>query len=305
MPGDARRAAARQPSPDVTQRLRAARGFVLDLDGTLVLGDSRNHQLAPLPGALGLTRWLTQRHVPFVVLTNGTTRTPRHYAQTLREIGFDIADDAVLTPAISAARLFQRRGHRRVMALGNNGLAGPLRDAGLDVVAPDDQAWAGQAGADAVLVGWYPDFSMPALEAACRSVWAGAMLYSSSQSLFFASADGKALGTSRAISAMIKSITGCRVQLVGKPSLHALRCAASRLGVPLRDVAVVGDDPDLEVPMAHRGGALAIAVSTGVGAADSFGHLPAARAPHLNVAGVDELLAICRRVGGSARVHGG
>ena len=75
---------------------------------------------------------------------------------------------------------------------------------------------------------------------------------------------------------MIKSITGCRVQLVGKPSLDSLRCAASRLGVPLRDVAVVGDDPDLEVPMAHRGGALAIAVSTGVGAADSFGHLPAA-----------------------------
>lgn len=294
MPGDAERTAGRhrprEVTGDVTERLRAVRGFVLDLDGTLVLGDSRNHQLTPLPGALGLTRWLTRRHVPFVILTNGTTRTPRQYAETLRELGFAIADEAMVTPATSAARLFPRRGHRRVMALGNDGLAGPLRDAGIDVVAPGERA-----AADAVLVGWYPDFTMRALEAACHSVWAGASLYSSSQSMFFATAGGKALGTSRAISAMIRSMTGCRVQLVGKPSLHALRCAASRLGVPLRDIAVVGDDPGLEVPMAHRGRALAIAVGTGVGAADSFDHLPDARAPHLSVAGVDELLAIWQR----------
>src|SRR6266536_3565780 len=218
----------------VAERLRTAHGFVFDLDGTLVLGDRRNHRLAPLPGALDITRWLTQRRVPFVVLTNGTTRPPRHYAQMLRHMGFGIGDDAVVTPA-------------------------------------------------------------------SRAVWAGAALYSSSQSVFFASADGKALGTSRAISAMIKSVTGCRIQVVGKPSLHALRCAAGRLSVPLKDIAVVGDDPDLEVPMAHRGRALAIAVTTGVGGADSFDHLPAAHAPHLTVHGVDELLVICRRLGIRAR----
>jgi len=44
-----------------------------------------------------------------------------------------------------------------------------------------------------VLVGWYPDFTMPALEAACHAVWAGAALYSCSQSMFFAIADGRAL----------------------------------------------------------------------------------------------------------------
>ncbi len=280
----------------VAERLRAAHGFVFDLDGTLVLGDRRNHRLAPLPGALDITRWLTQRRVPFVVLTNGTTRPPRHYAQMLRHMGFGIGDDAVVTPASSAVAVFLRRGHRRVMALGHDGLADPLRDAGIEVVAPD-----GGATADAVLVGWYPEFSMHALESACRSVWAGAALYSSSQSVFFASADGKALGTSRAISAMIKSVTGCRIQVVGKPSLHALRCAAGRLSVPLKDIAVVGDDPDLEVPMAHRGRALAIAVTTGVGGADSFDHLPAAHAPHLTVHGVDELLVICRRLGIRAR----
>src|SRR5580700_5269093 len=121
---------------EVAGRLRAAHGFVLDLDGTLVLGDRRNHQLAPLPGALGLTRWLTRRGVPFVVLTNGTTRTPGELAAALREIGFGLADDAVLTPASSAAGLFRRAGYRRVLTLGHDGLAGPLHDAGLEPVPP-------------------------------------------------------------------------------------------------------------------------------------------------------------------------
>lgn len=296
MPAEPRGASTLLP-PEVAGRLRAARGFVLDLDGTLVLGDRRNHGLAPLPGALALTRWLTQRDVPFVVFTNGTTRTPGQYAGTLRELGFALPDEAVLTPATSAASLFRRRGHRQVLALGHDGLAGPLREAGLEVVTPADAGSADPPpGSAAVLVGWYPEFTLPDLELACRWVWAGATLYSSSQSMFFATAGGRALGTSRAISAMIKSITGGRVRLVGKPSLQALRCAASRLRVPLADLAVVGDDPDLEVPMAHRGRSLAIAVGTGIGAADSFDHLPDSRGPHLSVAGVDELLAICQCV---------
>jgi len=62
--------------------------------------------------------------------------------------------------------------------------------------------------------------------------------------------------------------------------------------VPARDVAVVGDDPLLEVPMAHRGHALAIAVGTGLGGADAYDHLPPSRQPHLHLSGVDELLTM-------------
>jgi len=81
---------------------------------------------------------------------------------------------------------------------------------------------------------------------------------------------------------------------VGKPSLHALRSAARRLGARPARLAVVGDDPELEIPMAHRGGALAIAVNTGVGTASAFDQLPAGRRPHLMLPGVLELLELCR-----------
>jgi NagD protein len=272
----------------VRERLRTARGFVFDMDGTLVLTDRANSGLAPLPGAVAMTRWLASRGVPCVLLTNGTATTPGGYARRLRDAGFDVADRAVLTPADSAAEVFTRRGHRTAMVLGGDGLTGPLRAAGVEVVPPV----RGQA-ADAVLAGWYREFSMDALEAACEAVWGGARLYSCSQSVFFATAEGRALGTSRAISAMIRSITGCRLEVVGKPSQHALRTAAGRLGISRRELAVVGDDPDLEVPMARRGGALAVAVATGIGSASAFAGLPADQEPDLLVTGVADLLELC------------
>ena len=278
------------PRP-VRERLRAARGFVFDLDGTLVLGDRNNRGLAPLPGALEITRWAARRGRPFVVFTNGTTKTPHELARALRAVGFALPDGAVMTPASSAVAVLTRRGHRRVLVLGGDGLTTPLLDAGLEAAPP---AAGRQPRADAVLVGWYPDFTMASLEAACHAVWDGAEVYSCSQSMFFATAQGRAIGTSRAISAMLRSLTGCRVRLVGKPSLDALRSAAGRLGLRPAELAVVGDDPELEVPMAHRGRALAIAVASGLGAAGAYDHLPPARRPHLQVRGVDELLSICQ-----------
>jgi 4-nitrophenyl phosphatase len=269
----------------VPDRLLAAGGFVFDMDGTLVLGDRRSNGLRPLPGALEITRWVARQGRPWVVFTNGTNRTPAAYARIMRDIGFDLADDAMLTPASSAVRVLLRAGHRRVMVLGGPALAEPLREAGLTVVAPDVSV-----SVDAVLVGWFPEFTMPALEAACQAVWDGAELYSCSQTPFFAVAGGRALGTSRAISAMIRSLTGCGLRIVGKPSLDALRTAADRLGVPAVRLAVVGDDPHLEVPMAHRGRSVAVAVGTGLGATASYDGLPESRRPHLCVRGVDELL---------------
>jgi 4-nitrophenyl phosphatase len=291
-------------SDDVLGRLRDARGFIFDMDGTLALGDRVNHGLTPLPGAADMLRWVRERGLPYLVFTNGTNRSPAHFAAVLRDAGLDVPDGQMMTPASSAVVMFTKRGYKRVMVLGGEGLTGPLRDAGIEVVPPaeaagfpitgDTRPSAAPAGVDAVLVGWFREFTMSHLEAACQAVWSGAVLYSASETPFFAAAGGRALGTSRAISAMIRSITGCRLTVTGKPSLDALRAAAARLGVPARDLVVVGDDPLLEVPMAHRGRALAVAVQTGLAGPDAYDHLPPAKQPHLHLRGIDELLSLCQ-----------
>jgi 4-nitrophenyl phosphatase len=283
-------------SDEVAERLRSARGFIFDMDGTLVLGDRVNHGLRPLPGAIAMLEWARSRGRPYLVFTNGTNRTPAHFARVLRDEGLDVPDERMMTPASSAVVMFAKRGVKRVLVLGVSGLIEPLREAGIEVVRPGSTPGGPgpEPAVDAVFVGWFREFTMDHLEAACHAVWAGADLYSASETPFFASAGGRALGTSRAISAMIRSITGCSLTITGKPSLDALRAAATRLGVPARQLVVVGDDPLLEVPMAHRGGALAVAVDTGLGGPDAYDHLPPRRRPQLHLRGVDELLALCR-----------
>jgi HAD superfamily hydrolase (TIGR01450 family) len=290
---------------EALRRLRDARGFIFDMDGTLALGDRVNHGLTPLPGAVEMLRWVRGRRLPYLVFTNGTNRSPAHFAAVLRDAGLDVPDDQMMTPASSAVVMFTRRGYKRVMVLGGEGLTGPLREAGIEVVPPveapglpnpaDTRPARAPGPVDAVLVGWFREFTMSHLEAACQAVWSGARLYSASETPFFAAAGGRALGTSRAISAMIRSVTGCRLTVTGKPSPDALRAAAARLGVPARDLVVVGDDPLLEVPMAHRGHALAVAVQTGLSGPDAYDHLPAAKRPHLHLRGIDELLSLCQQ----------
>ncbi|HJS34019.1 MAG TPA: hypothetical protein VJ766_00860, partial [Pseudoxanthomonas sp.] len=54
---------------EVRARLKAARGFVFDLDGTLALGDRNNQGLTPREGAVELLKHLDQKGIPFTIYT--------------------------------------------------------------------------------------------------------------------------------------------------------------------------------------------------------------------------------------------
>lgn len=267
------------------ERLSAARGFIFDMDGTLVLGDRNNKGLQPLPGGLEVIRHLHAAGTPYVIFTNGTTRPPHTYAQTLRDLGFPVDDAQMFTPVTSAVEVLQLGGHQSVMVLGGEGMTGPLEEAGFTVV---DRV-AG-SGADAVLAGWFRDMRFEDIEAACDAVWGGAAFYSASSSRFFATSQGNVLGTSRVLSAAVSDITGCTVEVVGKPSRLALTAAAHRLGVEPADVAVVGDDPELEMAMARASGALAVFVGSGV-RGDVEG-LPESEHPDIVLESVGDLMEV-------------
>jgi NagD protein len=268
-------------------RLRAARAFLFDVDGTLVLGDRRNSGLRPLPGAVEFLEHLRALNVPFACLTNGTVRTPHEYVHELRAAGLPFADEMALTPSSVATDYFVRHGCRRVRVLGTEGVWRPLEAAGITVIRSLDPE-----PVDAVFVGWYREFHMDEIQAACEAVAAGARLCTASLAPFFASAQGKILSSSRVICAAITNITGKRATVLGKPAAEALRFACQRLGTDPAHLVVVGDDPALEVYMARRAGALGVAVRTGTWGQGSVARLPAQHRPHLAVANVGELLTL-------------
>lgn len=273
-------------TPALQQRLRAARGFVFDIDGTLALADRNLNGYQPLPGAVQTLALLARRGTPFVAFTNGSTKTPAQLTRALTQAGFELDPQRTLTPLSVAVEVFRRKGHRRVLVLGGEGVWRPLAEAGLDVVRSPERA----DDADAVLIGWHPGFGRDDLDAACRAVWGGAALYTVSSAATLASRDGRTLGISGALAAAVRSVTGKRAVVVGKPSPAALKVACERLGAAAQDVAIVGDDPSLENAMALRGGALSVAVHTGLAGAADFAALPDGQRPHLSLPGVHALL---------------
>ena len=258
---------------------------VFDIDGTLAMMDKDKGTYTALPGAARALAALSAR-MPVVAYTNGTFFPPAHYYPLLAEAGLHLAPGHILTPAAVAAKALAGV-YKRVMVLGAEGTKVPLRDAGIEVVGT-----SGGAGAvDAVLIGWTKDFGAPDLEAAAQAVWAGAPVFATSVAPYFASAKGRMLGVSGAIAAAIQNATGARATVFGKPETAGMDMVTALTGIAAADMAVIGDDPHLEIQMARRAGALAIGVTTGIADTAAFTDAPAhLRAHHVlpNLSGLED-----------------
>src|SRR5690606_38673512 len=79
-------------------RGRSVEGYLLDLDGTLYLGDE------PIAGAVDAIARLAARGVPRRYLTNTTRMPRREIAERMRTMGFAIDIEEIVTAPLAAAR---------------------------------------------------------------------------------------------------------------------------------------------------------------------------------------------------------
>jgi HAD superfamily hydrolase (TIGR01450 family) len=238
--------------------LEGVDAVVFDVDGTLLHAHDPGgvRGAVPIPGAIEAVARVraTGRRVLF--FTNGTGKPPAEYAADIRSVGFDLADEDFMNPAVVAARHIARaHPGRTVLVLGGAGVVAPLHDLGIQTV---DEA------ADVVLVGWDDTLTYAQLRAACDSIWAGAPLLATSTASVFSVNAGPAPGWSGAVVAGIHQVTGVDALTLGKPSPEALREMCAALGVEESRTLVVGDDASLEIAMARAAGARTALVLTGI-----------------------------------------
>ena len=149
-------------------------------------------------------------------------------------------------------------------------------------------------GVEAVYTGWHREFAFADLEAAVHDIWAGARAVTASHVPFFATSDGKGIGTSFAINSMIRALTGKRPRILGKPSRDGFFAALSGMGLARSaapEIVVVGDDPALEMRMANQVGAVSVGVATGLNSLDTLRGLPPRDRPLLALGSVEHMLA--------------
>ncbi len=264
--------------------LGAVRGFVFDVDGTLV--HRAGEEVHVQPGAREVLAKIRESGRPLAIFTNGSHAPPETFAAGLRAVGLDVADDELLTPLVSV------QAHLRVNHPGGSMLpfvTDSARDfllhAGVRILAADDPTHA-----DVVFVAHADVVDFAELERAAWALRAGGHLLTGSYAAAYAGANGPILSRGAMLTAALAKASGVEPVIVGKPSEAALETVSERLGVPTEDVAVIGDDVTMDIALGRMGGSRTILVRSGIsGSLDPDGFDEQHR-PDAVVDGVAELL---------------
>ncbi len=263
-------------------RLDGVRGFVFDVDGSLVhRGD--DFRARPLPGAVQVLEAIRASGRPLVLFTNGSHMGPDAFARGLREDGLPVGDDEMLTPVCSALTYLARR-HRGEPALVFGSEATRERMASAGVPLTDTDA------AKVVFVTHVESVDLGTMEVAARAVMNGARLLTANYQRGFWGANGIIFSRGAMVTAGIARVTGARPVVVGKPSRAAVEEVEHRLGVPASEIAVIGDDIGMDIALGHIGGSKTILVRSGMSGTVDLDGIPERRRPHAVVDGVEEIL---------------
>ena len=266
-------------------RLDDVRGFVFDVDGTLVRRFPDG--VRPLPGAVEVLDAIRASGRRVAIFSNGSHVPPAEFARQLREDGLPVADEEMLSPVTSALSYLRRRHDgRSVLLFAQDDVRALLEAEGLNIVIGDEAEQA-----DVVLVLHVDDAPMPELERAARAILRGARLLTANYLPAYAGANGPIFSRGAMITAAIAKASSTRPTVVGKPSRAAVQALRDHLGVPSEELLVTGDDVRMDIGLGLLGGSRTVLVRTGITGATDVSQLPERRRPHAVVDGVGELLA--------------
>ena len=226
----------------------AIEGLLLDIDGVLAVS------WEALPGAVDALARLRADGVPFRLVTNTTTKTCGDLAATLKEAGFEVADDEIVTAVVATAG-YLKRDHpgARAFVLSDGDATADM--AGIELVDAED--------ADVIVIGGAgEDFTYGTMNGIFRRLMEGAPLVGMHRNLFWKTAEGWELDGGAYI-AGLEEATETKATICGKPEKAYFDAALAMLGVRADRAAMVGDDVVSDVLGAQAAGMTGILVRTG------------------------------------------
>lgn len=228
-------------------------GFVLDLDGTVYLGD------ALLPGAAETIAEIRSRGKRLAYLTNKPLEEPAAYAHKLSSLGVDTEPEDVISSLDSLVTyLHERHPGGPVLPVTERLVADILAAQGFPIVELDDAI-----DAEVVVVSFDRTFDYRKLHAAYRAVRSGAVVVATNPDAYCPTPDG-GLPDCAAMLAAIEACTGATAEAVlGKPSSYMAAAVLQRLDLPAGRVLLVGDRHETDVVMAANAGMKSALVMTG------------------------------------------
>lgn len=233
------------------QPLNNIRCFLLDMDGTIYLGNKL------LPGANQFLETLRNQGREYYFLTNNSSRDKAAYVEKLDRLGIRVTPAQVITSGEATAMYLKSvRPGASIFLLGTASLAREFAGYGFTL--------ADKAGnPDFVVLGFDTTMTYQKLWDACDLIRDGVTYIATHPDLNCPLEGGRYMPDAGAMIACIEASTGRRPKVIGKPSREIIDAVLSRTGAAREQAAMVGDRLYTDIAMANKAGLTSILVLSG------------------------------------------
>ncbi|MCL2539486.1 MAG: HAD-IIA family hydrolase [Oscillospiraceae bacterium] len=224
--------------------------FMLDMDGTIYLGDRL------FPCTLPFLERLGENGAEHLFLTNNSSRGKAAYLEKLERLGIPGGELRLMTSGDATIDYLQREYREKsVFLVGTGALADSFLASGIELRGYED--------ADMAVVGFDTELSYEKLNGLYQMVNRGKRYICTHPDLVCPTEKGFIPDIGATI-AYIKALTGREPDLIiGKPERYMIEAAAKRFSVSVDDIAMVGDRLYTDIAMANRAGATSVLVLSG------------------------------------------
>ena len=238
-------------------RLINTRLFLLDMDGTLYLGDD------VFPGAVDYIRSISETGRSYIYLTNNSSRAGTDYITRLRRLGFPCEAENVFTSGMATGEyLNQNHPGAKVYLAGTKAFYRELKSYGIDLVN-DENGHTDVSEVDVVVQGFDTELTYEKLDLACHFLRRGATFIAANPDWVCPMPADEVLPDCGSICALLTASSGVKPNFIGKPNRNMIDVISKMTGIPNEQICAVGDRLYTDIAVAKNAGSVSVCVLSG------------------------------------------
>ena len=229
------------------ERLRDVKTFVLDMDGTIYLGNRL------FPYTIGFLERVKATGRDFCFFTNNSSKSRVAYLEKLSRMGIFLPPEKMLVANdVLLNWLRENRPGQSAYVVGTPPLLEDFRRAGIPL----------SENGDYVVLGFDTTLTYEKLRVACDLIRRGRPVFGVNPD-WNCPVEGGFIPDCGSIAALVKASTGVQCEFFGKPSRHTLDYMLRHTGRRPQELAVVGDRLYTDIAVAAGTKVLSILVMSG------------------------------------------
>lgn len=231
-------------------KLKACELFLLDMDGTLYLGDE------VFPGAVDFIDTLASTGRKYIYLTNNSSRAGEDYITRLKKLGFPCEAHNVFTSGMATGMYIKNHyAGKRVYVVGTPAFEDELRSYGVELTENDDAA--------VVCVGFDTTLTYEKLNKAVHFLRRGADFIAANPDWVCPMPADEVMPDCGSICALLTAASGVKPFFIGKPNRNMVDIISEMTGIPNDKICCVGDRLYTDIMVAVNAGAVSVLVMSG------------------------------------------